>query len=152
LMQELSMAIGVPKEAVSYDDDEPEYKPEYNPSMSRPGYKPPPNLPKGGTQGVEKVIYSIKGPTVVKVQNMAAFELRCRNEAQQLVNIDLNILETEMIEERNGDAYKGLIVRDRKGVFKVQYRGRNVGKYHFNIYVKGQLEKKTHFSRPGGYH
>jgi len=137
------MAIGVPKESVSYDE------PEFNPSLSRPGYRPPPNLPQGGTQGEENVFYSIKGPTIVKVQTMAAFELFCRNENQQMVDIDSNILEAEMIEERNGDSYKGLISRERKGVFKVQFRGRNVGRYHFNIYVKGRMEKKPIYTGQG---
>jgi len=143
VIQELSMSIGGPKQFIH--DDEP----EYNPSMVRPGYRPPPNLPQGGTQGEENVLYSIKGPTIVKVQSMAVFQLFCRNESQQIVDIDSHILEAEMIEERNGDSYKGLINREKKGVFKVQFRGRNVGKYHFNIYVKGRMEKKTNFYRSG---
>jgi len=138
------MAIGVPKEAV-YDEDVP----EYNPSLVRPGYKAPANLPQGGTQGEEQVFYSIKGPTIIKVQNMAVFQLFCKNEDQKLVDIDSKILEAEMIEERNGDTYKGLISKESHGIFKVQFRGRNVGKYHFNIYVKGRMEKRPIFTGEG---
>jgi hypothetical protein len=143
LIQELSMAIGVPKEYMSQDDT------EYNPSMTRPGYKPPPNLPKGGTQGEEIVHYSIKGPTLAKVQALTTFELYCRNAAGELINLDIHILETEMVEEKTGDTSKGLIHPNGKGIFKLQYRGRNTGKYHFNIWVKGQLEKKPIFPGKG---
>jgi hypothetical protein len=142
LIQELSMAIGMPKQ---YSNDAP----EYNPSMSRPGYKPPANLPQGGTQGYDKVYYSIKGPTIVKVQSLAVFELFCRNEDKELISMDVHIYETEFTEEKSGDTGKGLIEPAGKGVFKLKFRGKHAGRYFFNVWVKGQLEKKPIFNGRG---
>jgi hypothetical protein len=142
VIQELTFAIGVPKH---YDDDEP----EFNPSMNRPGYKAPANLPEGGTQGYDMVYYTIKGPTLVKVQALATFELFCRNAEKELIHLEHNILETELIEDKTGDVFKGLISPAGKGIFKLQYRGKYAGKYFFNVWVKGKLEKKPIFPGKG---
>jgi len=142
LIQELSFAIGVPKH---YSDDEP----EYNPSVNRPGYKAPSNLPPGGTQGYDMVYYSIKGPTLVKCQSLATFELFCRDDKKELIHLEHNILETELTEEKTGDVFKGLIHPAGKGTFKLQYRGKYAGKYFFNVWIKGQLEKKPIFPGRG---
>jgi hypothetical protein len=117
--------------------------------MNRPGYKAPANLPQGGTQGYDKVYYSIKGPTLVKVQALVTFELFCRNADKELIYIDGKILETELTEDKNGDVSKGLIHPAGKGTFKLQFRGKSAGKYFFNIWVKGQLEKKAIFPGKG---
>jgi len=136
------MAIGIPKQ---YTESEP----EYNPSITRPGYRAPANLPEGGTMGEEKVMWTITGPTLVRVQALATFEMTARNEAKEIVHINLNILEAELTEDRTGDTTKGLIHPTGKGTFNLQFRGRNAGKYHFNVWVKGQLEKKTIFPGEG---
>jgi hypothetical protein len=142
LIQELSMAIGVPK---NYHSDEP----EYNPSMNRPGYKAPPNLPPGGTMGYDMIFYTIRGPTLVKCQQLAVFEMYCRTEDKELAWMDVGIFETEMVEEKTGDVSRGIVEPAGKGVFKLKYRGKNAGKYFFNVWVKGQLEKKPIFSGNG---
>jgi len=99
--------------------------------------------------GEEKVMWTITGPTLVKVQALATFEMTARNEAKEIVHINLNILEAELTEDRTGDTVKGLIHPTAKGTFNLQFRGRNAGRYHFNVWVKGQLEKKSIFPGEG---
>jgi len=91
------------------------------------------------------VCYTVKGPTLVKVQSLASFELICKNEEKELIQLDLKILETELTEESTGDVFKGTIVPAGKGTFKLQYRGKNAGVYHFQVWIKGYYEKKTNF-------
>jgi len=68
---------------------------------------------------------------------------------QELVDIDITILEAEMTEDRTGDVFKGIINKAGRGMFKLKFRGREVGTYHFNLWVKGLLEKKLVFSGQG---
>jgi len=142
LMAELAMAIGSPR------DFSPSSEPR-NPSMAgRPGYRGPANLPKGGSQGYDKVHYSLKGPQVAKVQSLVAYQLFCKDENQNLIEIDPEILEAEITAIKQNETMKGQIAKERKGVFKISFRGRYVGEYTFNIFVRGALEKKPIFKEP----
>eukprot|EP01125_Pyxidicula_operculata_P023132 TRINITY_DN9827_c0_g1_i1.p1 TRINITY_DN9827_c0_g1~~TRINITY_DN9827_c0_g1_i1.p1 ORF type:complete len:453 (-),score=111.98 TRINITY_DN9827_c0_g1_i1:25-1293(-) len=141
-LSELSLAIGAPK---NYKDNEP----EYNPSLSgRPGYKPPSNLPQGGTQGEETVYYQLKGPQVTKVQQLTSFSIYCRNDKKELVDIDISILDAEMTNDKGVDGQKGKIERVAKGHFTVSFRARSIGKYLLNFYVRGRMERRPIYDAP----
>jgi len=62
------------------------------------------------------------------------------------VEIEEDIFEAELTATAKGEVMKGKIEKERKGVFKVSFRGRYVGEYTFNIWVKGALEKKPIFN------
>jgi len=141
LMSELAMAIGVPK---SYGKQTEEKNPSFSPSR---GYRAPASVKLGGgTQGYDKVMYSLKGPQVAKVQSLVTYELHCKAENKtDYVDIEEDIFEPELTSLAKGEVMKGKIEKERRGVFKVTFRGRYVGEYTFNIWVRGALEKKTNF-------
>jgi len=145
LMSELAMAIGVPK---NYSKQQQE---ERNPSLvpSR-GYRGPASVKVGGgTQGYDKVCYSLKGPQVAKVQSLVIYELHCKDEAKtDYLDIEEDIFEAELTATAKGETMKGKVEKERKGVLKVSFRGRYVGEYTFNIWVRGALEKRVLFDPP----
>jgi len=89
-------------------------------------------------------VYSLKGPQVAKVQSLVKYELHCKDETKtDYVEIEEDIFEAELTATAKGEVMKGKVEKERKGVFKVSFRGRYVGEYHFNIWIRGALEKKT---------
>jgi len=103
----------------------------------------------GGTQGYDKVVYTLKGPQVAKVQTLVIYQLHCKDETKtDHLDIPEDIFEAELTETAKGEITRGKVEKERKGVLKVSFRGRNVGEYTFNILVKGALEKKYIFAEP----
>jgi len=142
-MNELAMAIGSPRNYSSQSEPR-------NPSMASPkGYRPPPNAkPGGAAQGYDKVVYSLKGPQVAKVQSLVAYQLHCKDDNKEYLDIDVDIFDAELTAVSKGEVMKGKVEKVSKGVFKVSFRGRYVGEYTFNVFVKGALEKKAIFKEP----
>lgn len=149
LMNELANAIGSPRNYSSASDDN--YR-GGGAAVSPRGYRPPASVKMGGgTQGHDKVNYSLKGPQVAKVQTPVVYQLHCKDETKtNHVDIEGDIFEVEITNTADGETAKGKVERERKGVFKVTVRGTKVGKYTFNIWVKGAYEKKPIFGQAVG--
>eukprot|EP01124_Arcella_intermedia_P022381 TRINITY_DN3317_c0_g1_i3.p1 TRINITY_DN3317_c0_g1~~TRINITY_DN3317_c0_g1_i3.p1 ORF type:complete len:412 (+),score=90.08 TRINITY_DN3317_c0_g1_i3:63-1298(+) len=145
LMQELSRALGTPKQYQPQDTQAPYQLPPSQTSPKSPS-SPSPQPPKKTwerpaqtiqqeNQSEELVFYHVKGPTVAKIQSLVTFQLTCRNKSKELVDIDTQRLEAFIVEEKTGEESKGIISVVSKGVFQVKVRGKVIGSHVVNVYV-----------------
>jgi len=138
VLGQLTGKIGAPKESSKGS----------NPSFSvRPGYKAPEGLPEGGgTLGTEKCFWNLAGPQVAQVSTEVIFKLICKNEQKELHDIPVTLLETELWRHDNKEktTVRGKITKSttEKGRFDVIFRPHHPGDHVFQIWVKGELEKK----------
>jgi len=95
--------------------------------------------------------YEIAGPAVIKVQQQAEFLIYCRNDAREMVDIPVTILEAEITQfKEKGEVLMGRLEKTAdKGVLRALFRGRYVGEYHIQLWVKGALERRSVYKEPG---
>jgi len=98
----------------------------------------------GGAPKVPALTWSLAGPQVIARQAVGEFKITCRDKSNQTHEFDAANLEAKMWKEGDKRSeFMGTITRQNKGVFIIQFRPRETGVHHFNIWVKGALEKKS---------